>query len=202
MGRKWSSLKSRPPAVVKYDTIQHNTIKYGLLSLWSNYQQTHSYFYCLEGSPNMSNHLERCRTDVMLSHGKNLLIRLPGRIHSHMKCETVPTMLGMKVISPHIIMMQVQYRNSLPIKLKLCYFTQKINLGHWKVFNPLRPELCFKFLKNIKVHFPSSWGFYKWKRNCIIAFIVILFYLFFLSIPMDIRSKQMYFPKMYQHEIN
>lgn len=75
----------------------------------------------------MSNHLERCRTDLMLSHGKNLLIRLPGRIHGHMKCETVPTMLGMKVMSPspHIIMMHIQYRNSLSIKLKLCHFTQK-----------------------------------------------------------------------------
>lgn len=55
----------------------------------------------------MSNRLERCRTDVMLSHGKNLLIRLLGRIHSRMKCKTVPTMLGMKVMSPHVIMMQV-----------------------------------------------------------------------------------------------
>jgi len=45
--------------------------------------------------------------------------------------------------------------------------------------NPLRPELCFRFLKNIKVHSINE-----------------------NVLPMDIRSKQVYFPKMYQHKIN
>jgi len=38
---------------------------------------------------------------------------------------------------------------------------------------------CFKFLKNIKVHFPSSWGFYKLKQMKIYIYIIALIVIFF-----------------------